>query len=480
MAKWVDISPSDWFYDEVIEASNIHLEDGSPFVVGISYGTFQSGAPYIYEEVEVTLPSTKVYSLSQKITPTADNPLYVYIDGVQTVFKDVRDNGGGTSDVELYIAPRVGAIVSFASYGKPEVDRFGKPVGVSTAPEYPTFTLSKSAQYEFDRYGKIREYLYAFGRPLQRVNPNNYSPPGGGTVTVVDPQDIAKELIGTSQDKYFVLGGIVYLPYNLNNVTCRLVYAYRDGFLKQTTEEFRGTSPQVLHTDRFFPNATITRAEAFVLMNRLRKTFYDRFTDIDAPDYDLYDKHTSYDGQRVFKLNGLYPAGAGSLEVKVNNVLQDFGVDYQEFDDHTVLFMIPLSEGDIVEFSYVKNKSTEMYDVGQVVSFVSPLETITLDGTVDPTNPDNSSWWAENILAMEDEYYEREDGVKRPLVEGMTTTNWDYSSTGGFIVNVDSDRRPTSGSKTPRRFFFPGAPMTRAEAMTVMNRFRKWCVSTFK
>lgn len=45
MGTWVDVTPNDWFYNEVMEASGIYLEDGSPMISGIEYGRFMTDAP---------------------------------------------------------------------------------------------------------------------------------------------------------------------------------------------------------------------------------------------------------------------------------------------------------------------------------------------------------------------------------------------------------------------------------------------------
>lgn len=167
MPTWVDVVEGDWFYNEVVEASNIYLEDGKPLIEGIPYNVFQDGAPYIYEE-HIGSTGKKIFSLSQNITPTADNPLYVYVDGVQTVYKSITVNATtGNSDVELYFAPKLGAVVSFASYGIPDVDKFGKSK-YSGIVYYPKYTLQYASTYYYDPFSrKYQEYVYAFGRPLK-------------------------------------------------------------------------------------------------------------------------------------------------------------------------------------------------------------------------------------------------------------------------------------------------------------------------
>ena len=41
MRKWVDVNEGDWFYNDVMEATNMVLEDGEVFVAGINYNKFK-------------------------------------------------------------------------------------------------------------------------------------------------------------------------------------------------------------------------------------------------------------------------------------------------------------------------------------------------------------------------------------------------------------------------------------------------------
>lgn len=43
--KWVDVNEGDWFYNDVMEATNMVLEDGEVFVAGINYNKFEEGKP---------------------------------------------------------------------------------------------------------------------------------------------------------------------------------------------------------------------------------------------------------------------------------------------------------------------------------------------------------------------------------------------------------------------------------------------------
>lgn len=129
MISWADVSEKDWFYNEVMEASNYLMGDGEPFIQGIAYGSFESNAPYLYEE-QNGAAGQKVFTVQGKITPSADNPLFVFVDGTQTLYKEIRvnPNDPNKTDIELYYAPPAGSVVAFSSLGKPALDRFGKPI----------------------------------------------------------------------------------------------------------------------------------------------------------------------------------------------------------------------------------------------------------------------------------------------------------------------------------------------------------------
>lgn len=458
--KWVDVNEGDWFYQEIMEASRIELEDGKPFVSGIPYNAFKAGAPYIYEE-HIATEGQKVFSLSQKIVPTIDNPLYVFIDGVQTVYEKVEDNASGTSDVTLYGAPRAGAVVSFTSWGIPETDKFGKPTPPYTG-YYPKYTLSRASNYVYDKFNRYyQEYVYVFGRYLRRapVPDEEWSDPSIW-------EQVVQKYIGYDTDIYCITPtGTVYMPYNFNNVTCTIVYTTQEPWgLKQNTEQFKPTSPMVYYNNRFFPNAYITRAEAYVLINRLRKTFYSRFTDLEPPGSRLEQTIVAYEGQTVFRLNGTYPAGKEKLLVKVNGVNKEAGVDYQETDAHTVTFNTGLHEGDQVYFFYEKTVSTRFADVGVPTSMV-------ILGTGEVIK--ETDWWTQDILAMEDEVI-RSTG--QPLISGILCS---YFDANGNVV-VDDMYNPLEGTSQPKLMFMPDSLLTRAEAVTFLNRFRKWALERFK
>ena len=114
MSRWIDILPSSWYYNEMVEAGDIYLEDGEPFLVGMPYNVFETGAPYIYTEMK-SLANQQEFILNKVVIPSGDNPLYVYINGVQTVYKEVTNDGTNTK-ITLFQGVGEGSIVAFASY----------------------------------------------------------------------------------------------------------------------------------------------------------------------------------------------------------------------------------------------------------------------------------------------------------------------------------------------------------------------------
>src|SRR5690606_37907656 len=123
--------------------------------------------------------------------------------------------------------------------------------------------------YFYDKFNRrYQEYVYAFGRALRRLDIDESEWEGR------EEADVVREKIGLKTDVYTVSpSGTVWLPYNLNGVTCEMTYtSLEDGVVRVRGGKFKATSPSVVHNNRFFPQAYITRAEAFVLMDRLRET----------------------------------------------------------------------------------------------------------------------------------------------------------------------------------------------------------------
>lgn len=460
---FIDVKEGAWYYNEVMEAANYLLEDGQPLAQGITYNVFEPGKPYVYEE-KLGSMGNKKFTLDVAIEPSAENPLFVYVDGVQTMYKSVEVKGGKT-EVELYIAPKTGATVSFASYGVPKVDKFGKP-SMSGPGKLPSKPLDHGSTYYYNIFSRDRrEYCYAFGKALRRIDIQNSEWESDSYANV------ALKHIGFKNNCYTVdPAGTIYLSYNLNGVRCRFQYwAYDEyGQIVKRGGWFNATTDQMMFANRFFPNAYITRAEAYVMINRLRKSFYARFTDHDAPSSKYEETIKAINGQRVIRLNGYYPAGKGVVTVELNgkrvysNVTNPFDYDFVETDDRTIVFEYGLEAGDEVFVKYHKTKSDRLVDVGVSSGMVaSSGETVTWN---------YNSWWVEDILSMEHETYS--GGY---LINGVPDV-----ATSGSYARVDGMFRPIHGGNPNEVRFMPHSPLTRAEGVAFLNRFRKWSLERFK
>lgn len=473
MSRFLDVTSNRWYYNEIVEASNIILEDGKPLIEGIPYNVFESGKPFIYKEFKATA-GQKEFVLDKAITPTSDNPLFVYINGVQTVYKELSSEGDKTK-VILYSGVPENNIVAFASYGVPKVDEFGRPTQTSgESIRYPNKRLSGYVNYYYNPFHRDkREYVSAFGKYLRRANITQEE-------WDLDPtkrQEVLRKHIGHNSDVYFIApDGILHVPYNMNGVTCKVTYLTNEGYIKVNTEEVTPITDTVLHLNRVFPDANITRAEAFVLIDRLRRTFYERFSDTKAATHKLDAVIEAYNGQRAVSVPGRYDVGKSDLEVYLNDEKQRVGIDYDEYDGYTIVFKNYLNEGDRVRLRSERTKSNRLVDVGTRTKYyrVDKGTYHEVNGTVDNEDPKNDSWWAAHILALEQEMLSSGE----LMVDGMPIKESTVHE-GLKTVHVDSTKYPVHQGGDDEFWFMPNTFITRAQAVTILNRFRKLMMERF-
>lgn len=412
MNRWVDVKPGDWFYNDVLEASNLVLDDDSFWITGMTYSAFEDGKPYLYYEADCTSAQTS-FILPVYISPTADNPLSVYVDGVRVLYKDVLPNvpAEGQTQVNLYIAPKIGSIVSFISWGKPTLDSFtNRPMDAGET-VYPSVQLSNSDYKYIPYWNRTQEYVVAFGHRLRRVD-LPYKP-GDNIYTLF------KQYVGVSNDLYWISPqGILFTPYSLNGVTCTV--SYYSLFKGMVVENVRPSSPRVSHCDRFFPQAQMYKCELAALLNRIRRYFYVKFTDLEAP-CGVDQTITTYLGQNVFKLDGHFEESGLSVFVNGSRVYSGFNV-YE--DMNSVVFTTPFDKGIDVSFLWQKT-SSKFIDVNSAEN--------------------TDAWWRPHVLELEDE-----------VVDGV------------YILDTDDGN------------FYPYAPVTRCQMVAITNRFRKWCLERFR
>lgn len=465
MRKWVDVNEGDWFYNDVMEATNMYLEDGEPFVMGINYNQFESGKPFLFEEMKAVANQT-IFHLPVKIEPTEGNPLFVFIDGVQTIYKSAVINTSDKTDVELYVGAKQGQIVAFCSYGVPKINPDWKKPSMTWLGDLPRTVIPRNDVYFYDPYSRAhQEYLYAGGQPLRRLSiPKEVWAKTEGNVDAVT--DIATNAIKYRTDVYCVSpGGSLFLPFNLNGVTCKFNYwILENGVFKMMSKEIKATTSNPTYNNRFFPKAIIERGEAFHLINKLRKVLYSRFTDMDAPTKGVDQTINAFQGQRVIRINGNYPAGAKKLTVKLNGTIQTVDTKYKEIDNNTIVFNFPLSEGDVVQVSYTKGESERFQDIGRASAYY--------DQENDKRTEESANvWWKISVSEMEDETFNNGDH----LIKGLEIKK---KLNGAAVVTKMG--RPVGGTQAPETWFLGSTAMTRAEAVAFLNRFRKWCIERFK
>lgn len=555
VSHWIDVNAGDWYYNDIAEASAVKLEDGEPWITGIPYNEFWSDAPFLYQEFKGD-GSTKVFTLSKKIIPTKANPLFVYVDGAQTVY-DKIDNSGETTVVTLIAAPSKGAIVSFAIYGKPAIDKFLRPKDIVGDPLYPVWTLTKADSYYYDPFSRrYQEYCYAFGRQLRRAQV-----PDSDWETMSE-QEVARKWIGYQRDVYCVSpAGRVYVPFNLNGVTCYFYYTYYEddyGNLKHSGGPMKPESPLVVHTDRFFPEAAITRGEAYEILGKLRKSLYRRFTDSQPPknpktssdkfidvgkdlvmmempgekkvfipstegnaswvrhvldmeketvgptrqslvegmqatsytditELENYTRTFSYTGGRGQPFKDVTGLGNKVTITRYWDVIPSGTYTYNNVD--TIVVKIELNPHATFRleetFSIIGN--TEAQDSVLVAKITRDGQQISSRGywlgsgstQVVETVSNNTDYIQTYYLTIHFEPYE--EGVGAKLSNGKyTVTQSAGAQTLKDVIRVDEWWQPIEGYQTPMDVFMGGSPITRAEAVAILNKFRKWSIEKFK
>lgn len=369
MNRWLDVNPSAWYYNAVIEASNLLMPDGSRWIMGMTYSQFESGFPYVYHEIEAG-EVQKSYVIPYVVSSSTDCPLMVFVDGVRVLSRQIQTGTPANSTtVDLYSAPKKGSIVSFISYGKPVLDAFGRPTG-GGAGTYPSCTLNYWDYQYIPFYYKTQEYVVCFGKRLRRLSIPYYSG--------ADINSLLQQYMGVSTDCYWISpAGMLYVPYTYNNVTCIVThYSETQGMV---TEKVKPTSSYVSFNNRYFPQAKMLRSEWYTLLNRLRQYLYARYTDLPAP-LGVDQTIETYLAQNVFRLNGYFEEMGLSISVDGIPVYSGYTVLPNE---HVVIFKDKFPAGKKVHFRWQKTQSRFS----------------------DVNSPDNiGKWWRPHVLELEDEH----------------------------------------------------------------------------
>lgn len=267
--RWIDVSPYDWYYRDVLDASRLYLnpDESEALFQSIPYNRFVPGKgrivrSYISTEnqIEFDLPG---------YIPSNDNPVLCYVDGVPVRVETDRDK------VYLPSPISAGLEVVIMAMGVPELIQDGCKMTptVSHRGIYPSAELMHKSKYTFDINYSLNEVATAMGQKLKRIQLERY--PGESV------QDALRRQVGFDRNVFTIVDGVLYTSFEYWNVpvTVRYNYEGENGQILHTSERVIPTSEAVGWNDRFFPNVKLTRAEFMVLLQRLRLNLYHRFTD---------------------------------------------------------------------------------------------------------------------------------------------------------------------------------------------------------
>lgn len=273
MLKWIDVAPTDWFYRDLLEADRIIIDPENlhtKLVSSIAYNIFEVPRvvkTFISEDGqrEFTVPG---------LVNRSDNKVTVYVDGIPALVEKIE---GET--VTLVNPLASGMEVVIVSSGVPKMYTGPwcglRPGHNGEDSAYPRAELSRKDLYTYNPYYSRNESCVVFGRRLKRID-----------VTIQpfeDIEDVLRRVIGHRDDVYTIIDGVLYVPYNYNNLPINVCYNYQDteGNVYNYCEKVVVSSPTglVSYTDRFFPKVKVLRAEFLIFLHRIKVALHNRFTD---------------------------------------------------------------------------------------------------------------------------------------------------------------------------------------------------------
>ena len=143
------------------------------------------------------------------------------------------------------------------------------PAGINTSgvafPE-ATLAIPSGFVYYYDPYyGNSYECCKYLGTQMRRV---------------------ANMSLTTKAQDYAVENGKLYVHYSLNRSEIEFQFLVKNsaGVIKTQRLLLKPVSQKIIYYNRFFPELVMTRADFISLLNRLRKHFYLKYTDQQAPD----------------------------------------------------------------------------------------------------------------------------------------------------------------------------------------------------
>lgn len=274
--RWVDVEPNHWYYRSVLESDRIFMDamKEQNLFGGKVYNKFVSG----HERRVVNFLSTEGQTKFEvpNYTPHSKEDVFIYIEGVLTVPSKLEV---GWVHLGNPISGDVNVTIYFS--GVPAIkestddDCREYPQTTGCAVQYPSADLQEKLDYVFDIRYSLNEVVTCMGRKLKRVNVNKGS---------AEPVQAALERgLGHHNDRFTIIDGVLYVSYNLNGFPVLVNYNYLDpvdNVVKNRQGEVAiPESPCALYNDRFFANITITKAEFFVILQRMRENLYHRYTD---------------------------------------------------------------------------------------------------------------------------------------------------------------------------------------------------------
>ena len=132
-----------------------------------------------------------------------------------------------------------------------------------------------------------------------------------------------------------------------------------------------------------------------------------RGTELGKEGFYLYEQVTTTQGQEFVVLKGKYRPQEYELEIYLNGFRQTYETDYLEIDMHTVQFLEPLDEGDVLLFLVRKGKSnTVLHEIHDVVAGQT---VVTLSNTYHPGRATLLVFDNGQLLTLNEDYVETDE-----------------------------------------------------------------------
>lgn len=274
--RWLDVDPSDWFYRPVLESQRIYLDPSKEETLfsGKLYNKFKTGKSRGVFNFTTTEGQTKFKIDGYK--PDSRETVIIYIDGVPTPPSKLEKNYvhigypmAGDKEVSVYLS----GVIDMKEGDHTPDNCATTPLTRSCSLRYPRKELEMKDAYLFDLRYSLNEYAVCLGRKLKRVN---VQPANNESV-----ESALRREFGNKDDLFTIIDGVLYVSYNLNEFPVLVNYNYKAGAIikNRQREKVVPKSKCAMYSDMFFPEIEVTRAEFFVLLQKMRKNLYHKFTD---------------------------------------------------------------------------------------------------------------------------------------------------------------------------------------------------------